>query len=169
MSEVGENSGSGNEENNDICAKLAKEIDDLINRNKHEHGGKGTPGLAHRFRELISNMQKQVGTGTLTQQAKDLWQTHFDQIDGHQKKLKRLLKEYQKNGCGDPPPGAWSWAEREVPTYQQIAAESGVSLRDVATVAGAVGVGYIIYRVVRFIPSLFPPLWGTIPANAAIP
>ncbi|HTV58669.1 MAG TPA: hypothetical protein VMJ93_07335 [Verrucomicrobiae bacterium] len=33
-----------------------------------------------------------------------------------------------------------------------------------------VGVGgYITYRVIRMIPSLFPPLWETIPANAAIP
>jgi RHS repeat-associated protein len=33
-----------------------------------------------------------------------------------------------------------------------------------------VGLGaYITYRVARMIPSLFPPLWETIPANAAIP
>lgn len=33
-----------------------------------------------------------------------------------------------------------------------------------------VGLGtYITYRVIRMIPSLFPPLWETIPANAAIP
>jgi len=36
------------------------------------------------------------------------------------------------------------------------------------TVAAAVGVvagGYIVYRCVRMLPSLFPPLWPTIPAN----
>ncbi|WP_448978417.1 hypothetical protein [Neisseria sp.] len=27
----------------------------------------------------------------------------------------------------------------------------------------------MVYRIVRFLPSLLPPLWGTIPANAAIP
>ena len=169
MSETGENSGAGDGSEDNVCAKLAKEIDELINRNKHENGNKGTHGLTHRFRELISNMRKQIATGTLTQEAKDLWKTHYDQIIGHQGKLQRLLKQYEKNGCGDPPPGAWSWSEREVPTYEQMAAESGVSLRDVATVATGVGLGYIIYRVVRFLPSLFPPLWETIPANLAIP
>lgn len=29
--------------------------------------------------------------------------------------------------------------------------------------------GYVIYRVIRMLPSLAPPLWETIPANAAIP
>ncbi|SDC34982.1 type VI secretion system tip protein TssI/VgrG [Paraburkholderia lycopersici] len=38
----------------------------------------------------------------------------------------------------------------------------------VATGAG-IGAGYIAYRIIRMIPSLFPPLWGTIPENVAIP
>jgi RHS repeat-associated protein len=39
----------------------------------------------------------------------------------------------------------------------------------VAVGAGAVGVGYLLYRGARMIPSLFPALWPTIPANLAIP
>jgi len=35
--------------------------------------------------------------------------------------------------------------------------------------AAAVGAGYLIYRGVRMVPSLLPPLWWTIPANAAVP
>jgi len=35
--------------------------------------------------------------------------------------------------------------------------------------AGAVGVGYGIYRVLRMLPSLAPPLWWTVPANLACP
>jgi hypothetical protein len=34
-----------------------------------------------------------------------------------------------------------------------------------ATMAG----GYVVYRCVRMLPSLVPPLWWTIPANIAIP
>jgi hypothetical protein len=53
------------------------------------------------------------------------------------------------------------------------APESGVSGRDVARGAAAVGagigIGYLVYRGVRMIPSLFPPLWPTIPANLAVP
>lgn len=33
----------------------------------------------------------------------------------------------------------------------------------------AVGTAYVVYRVVRFLPSLLPPLWPTIPLNAAVP
>jgi RHS repeat-associated protein len=40
---------------------------------------------------------------------------------------------------------------------------------NVATAAGVAGALYITYRIVRMIPSLFPPLWETIPANIAIP
>jgi len=32
-----------------------------------------------------------------------------------------------------------------------------------------VGIGYVIYRCVRMLPSLWPPFWWTIPENAAVP
>jgi len=35
--------------------------------------------------------------------------------------------------------------------------------------AAAIGTGYLIYRGVRMLPSLAPPLWWTIPENLAIP
>lgn len=53
------------------------------------------------------------------------------------------------------------------------APSSGPSAGDVAkgvAVTGAgIGLGYLIYRGVRMIPSLVPPLWPTIPANLAVP
>ncbi|MGF1704611.1 eCIS core domain-containing protein [Enterovibrio baiacu] len=42
-------------------------------------------------------------------------------------------------------------------------------LRPVAGAAAAVGIGYLIYRGIRMIPSLAPPLWWTAPANLAMP
>ncbi|WP_394209195.1 DUF4157 domain-containing protein [Enterovibrio calviensis] len=39
----------------------------------------------------------------------------------------------------------------------------------VAGAAATVGLGYLIYRGVRMIPSLAPPLWWTIPGNLAVP
>jgi len=47
-------------------------------------------------------------------------------------------------------------------TTRQVVTGVGATL-------GAVGLGYIIYRGIRMLPSLAPPLWWTIPANAAIP
>ncbi len=38
-----------------------------------------------------------------------------------------------------------------------------------AKTVGAIGVGYIVYRCGRLLPSLLPPLWWTIPANVAVP
>jgi RHS repeat-associated protein len=38
-----------------------------------------------------------------------------------------------------------------------------------ATAGAAAASAYIAYRCIRMIPSLFPPLWPTIPANAAAP
>ncbi len=39
----------------------------------------------------------------------------------------------------------------------------------VATVVVAGGTAYVIYRCARMVPSLFPPLWPTIPANLVVP
>lgn len=41
--------------------------------------------------------------------------------------------------------------------------------RTVATTIVVGGTAYWVYRCVRMVPSLFPPLWSTIPANVAIP
>jgi len=146
---------------NDICEKLRKEIDDLLYRNKRELGNGGTHGLVHRFAEQING---QNGPGTSS------WQTHEDTIKNQQEALRKRLREWDKNNCGDPPPNAWQWASRPVPQTKEWK-DPGLSTAQKVVVGGAatIGAGYIIYRVIRFIPSLFPPLWGTIPANAAIP
>jgi len=39
----------------------------------------------------------------------------------------------------------------------------------IADVVIAGGTTYIVYRCIRMIPSLFPPLWPTIPATAVTP
>ncbi|WP_407333985.1 DUF4157 domain-containing protein [Enterovibrio sp. 27052020O] len=44
-----------------------------------------------------------------------------------------------------------------------------VTPQAVAGAAATVGLGYLIYRGVRMIPSLAPPLWWTIPGNFAVP
>jgi len=44
-----------------------------------------------------------------------------------------------------------------------------VNVKAVEVAVGGAATAYIIYRVVRMLPSLFPPLWPTIPVNAAIP
>ena len=38
-----------------------------------------------------------------------------------------------------------------------------------AKVVAGVGIGYLIYRGIRLLPSLLPPLWWTLPYNAVTP
>lgn len=142
---------------------LRQLIQDLVSRDKHQHGGGGTHGLQHRFREQINGRN---GPGTPS------WDTHDTTIRNQQRGLRRRLQEFEDNHCGPPPPGAWQWATRQAPQPSEwINPETG--LRDavpyVAGGAAALGIGYLVYRGVRMIPSLFPPLWPSIPANLAIP
>jgi hypothetical protein len=89
------------------CAQLRQDIDELINRNKHEHDGEGTHGLKHRFREQIWGKLPPGSEG---------WQTHDDQIRGHQNKLQRKIDEFDKKKCHqDLPAGTRDWAAREPP------------------------------------------------------
>lgn len=39
----------------------------------------------------------------------------------------------------------------------------------VVKAAAGVGAAYVAYRCIRMLPSLAPPLWWTIPSNAAVP
>ena len=97
------------------------------------------------------------------------------QFRGRQQGLRNRLDEYNENGCGDPPPDAWKWASIEVPEADAKPNEDAngaaktVAVAAGATILGGLG-GYAIYKGIRMIPSLaIPPLWWTIPANAALP
>jgi len=156
----------------DPCKELLDKILELINRDKRATGDGGTHGLKHRFPEQINGKN---GPGT------ESWNNHEKTIKDQQKGLEKKLKEYEKKGCGDPPPGAWEWATRPVPAPSEWKGPltlppepAPILTRDqVETGAKVVGVGaalYLTYRVIRMIPSVaFPPLWPTIPANAALP
>lgn len=110
-------------------------------------------------------------------------------IDGHQQQfrnkqinLRRLLQDWDTNNCGPGlPSDAWNWATRPVPAPRPVAPPSTstprtgdeITTQDVVDTAAkgvtAAATLYIAYRVVRMLPSLLPPLWWTIPANAVAP
>ncbi|EBA08384.1 hypothetical protein [Sagittula stellata] len=141
---------------------LRRVIEELVSRDKRLHGGGGTHGLEHRFREQING---QNGPGTSS------WDTHDRAIRNQQRGLRRRLEEWEANRCGPPPPGAWRWATRPAPQPSEwVNPNPGPSAAQYAAGGvAAVGVGYLLYRGVRMLPSLFPPLWPSIPANLAIP
>ena len=56
------------------------------------------------------------------------------------------------------------------PDYKIVTEDSLNKAGEAILIGGTiVGTGYLIYRGVRMLPSLFPPLWWTIPANIAVP
>lgn len=88
------------------------------------------------------------------------------QYNGKQQGLRNRLNDFSTKGCGPPPPNAWAWATEPAPRTVSKPIDPTPAVAAVATV----GVGYLIYRGIRMIPSIaIPPLWPTIPANAAIP
>lgn len=50
-----------------------------------------------------------------------------------------------------------------------MAKDEKEKLKTAGKVVAVAGGGYVLYRVIRFLPSLLPPLWPTIPANVACP
>lgn len=130
------------------CGELLNKINELTDREKS--GNMGTKGLIQRFEAFRGD---------------DV--THGPEILRQQRSLRTYLDEYDNNGCGDPPAPAVEVATRklEVPVSDKLA-----NTEKALAVAGAgIGFGYIAYRVLRFLPSLAPPLWWTIPENLAIP
>jgi len=92
------------------------------------------------------------------------------QFEGRQQGLRNRLNDWNSNNCGPPPAEAWDWATKPVPSPDpKPAIDGSTATKAVVATGAAVGTGYIIYRIIRMIPSLFPPLWWTIPENAAIP
>ena len=75
------------------------------------------------------------------------------------------------HGAGDPHAHDWDWGKKppRQPGRPLTPEEQANIKKTAAGVVVGVGTGYIIYRVIRFLPSLAPPLWPTIPANLAIP
>lgn len=59
----------------------------------------------------------------------------------------------------------WDWSKVK---SRGVARNPSAEEKLIKTVA-VVGVGYIIYREIRMLPSLLPGMWWSIPANAATP
>ena len=138
------------------CGQLAKEISELVSRDKRLDGNCGTHGLKHRFREQINGAN---GPNT------KCWKNHEDTIKNQQKGLRDRLQAYAAKGCGNPPSGSWKWATKPAPSAEEW--KGGVET--VAKVGGtAVGL-YVGYKIIRagIISLLATPVAGA--ASLAVP
>ncbi len=137
--------------------------------------------LLQQILEFIANIQKRYwdlknDTGNLPATKPDQPDPRYgtrsiqgeqQQYQGRQTGLRNRLKDWDSNHCGPPPAQAWDWATKPVPAADPKPENN--TARNAAAAGATVGAGYLIYRGIRMIPSLFPPLWWTIPENAAIP
>ena len=130
------------------CSELLEKINELTDTEKR--GRMGTKGLVQRFRDYLGDDA-----------------THGPSILNQQRSLRTYLDEYDNQGCGDPPGPAVEVADRKLPV--KPTENLSDAAKAVAVIGGAGTLGYAVYRAIRFLPSLAPPLWWTIPENFAIP
>jgi len=157
-----------------VCAALYAAIQAAI-WTVRTVSGMGLQGLAKRWEESAVNR----GNWTATQN-----KTHADAYDQQAKGVKKKVERWDKNDCDNKGGGGkLPQIAREYVTQRPVLGSgvltpvlptaSAMTATNVATAAGAtvvtIGVGYLIYRGIRLLPSLFPPLWPTLPANLAIP
>lgn len=132
------------------CAQLRDKINELMDTEKS--GRAGPKGLVQRFRDFRGDDA-----------------THAGNILNDQAALNSYLDEYDNQGCGDPPDGARALANRPMPAASPREGSDNKLARNALIAGGVVGGGYLLYRGLRLLPSLFPPLWPTLPANLAVP
>jgi Toxin with a conserved tryptophan and TIP tripeptide motif len=154
-----------------LCECLSDAIEALLNANNPH--GTGEKGLRQHVAEQVAKGASGPGTTS--------WNVHEKNIADQQRNMRDHLREHEARGCGGPPAGgspvpagAWRAATAPLPTAadwgaNNPAAYEGLTGSKLGDAAVGVGVGYGIYRFVRFLPSLVPVLWPSIPANLAIP
>ena len=94
------------------------------------------------------------------------YQNHIDKAKEAIKNIRNCLNLIEKHCLKRPPAPVPVPVPVPVPEAKP---DPIVTPENVGKAAVAVGAGYVIYRGIRMLPSLFPPLWPTIPANLACP
>ncbi|MFJ1214043.1 RHS repeat-associated core domain-containing protein [Burkholderia pyrrocinia] len=110
--------------------------------------------LDTRWSELVGGLPERIGPG---ERLAETMRGHRTMINQKDSILRRWEKKYDED-CDDNDPDDGSNACSACPSGSTV----------VKTAAG-VGAAYAAYRAIRMIPSLVPPLWWTIPANAMTP
>lgn len=96
------------------------------------------------------------------------YEGHQIQVDEKKNRLNRLIRRHRQHDRCPPPPGGYPVeVEIEVPEAPDPKPPVMPVVETAATAAALAGAGYILYRVVRFLPSLAFPL--SIPVNLAVP
>jgi type VI secretion system secreted protein VgrG len=135
----------------EYCRSLKKKIDNIRNdiRRRDEEIA-GNPGTLPEFGPGPNRSTRQGHRRIVNK----LWNN-----------LRRLEKQYDKE-CGG---GGGNAGAPVAGAAAGDGANCGDNCQKTAMLVMGVGGAYIVYRCIRMVPSLFPPLWPTIPLNVATP
>ena len=141
----------------DPCDKLAREIDELVNRDKRQDDIGGRHGLKHRFREQINGANGPPGSGVGDPIE---WVNHDIEIKNQQKGLRDRLNDFNSQNCGDKvpiPQDAWEWATKPAPqpnewkppaeVHSFSALDDGF-MKKISKATGLTGVALVIYIII---------------------
>jgi len=117
--------GGGGDAPDSECAKIAKKIDELINRERPPgEDPPGTKGLKDRFAEQLTGSMPPGTPG---------WENHHNNIVQQQQALEKEIRKHDNSNCKDAlPPGTRSWAARRPPSgidYKRFGPEPGTQLQ----------------------------------------
>jgi membrane protein involved in colicin uptake len=140
-----------------------------------------------QYNEWVQSQKEEAARQYTLSQMKDLgykkWKYRRDPADESTREndhvhLKGDGQNYQQdefgnrrkgeNSPGDPPRKAKE-ALKQKEGWDWDAKASKAAEKKIVSGAFAIGGGYVVYRVIRILPSLAPPLWWTMPVNIAIP
>lgn len=99
------------------------------------------------------------------------WRGHEEQIENLRNGLRDLSRRWDDDKCGPPPVWVPVALEQPILSYEDIRllqVHQAQTAGMVAMPSGGGISGYLIYRALRIIPSLAPPLWWTIPENLVV-
>ncbi|MCD2349063.1 hypothetical protein LQK79_20625, partial [Clostridium guangxiense] len=148
-------SGTGRDTGDDLAVSLA-----IMNHrydyntgsiSKASLGTKGDPNSVGREYDKNGNLTKERWYGEDGRVVKDRHYTNHGNPKLHPKVPHDHDWGYDENGNWTP--GPWY----------------STAINNIKISIGVAGGTYLLYRGIRMIPSLAPPLWWTIPANAVAP
>ncbi len=143
-----------------------KTVDKICKLVPHSLPTKGEPGSIGRQYDENGNLVRERIYGSDGNAEEDV---DYGEHGGHPTPHRHPWKwENGKPDRGDPKPVEDDGKDNSKGKTKKFSLDSKIT-KSLFVAGAAVGTGYVIYRGVRMLPSMLPPLWWTIPGNLVIP
>lgn len=94
---------------------------------------------------------------------------HVAHCRGMLKGYHNMVDRWRESGCPGDPPGLPSEYQHVPNPNPRPAPGPGIDPLPIVGAGGAAAWGYVLYRLIRQIPSLLPPAWPTFIPNLLVP